>query len=57
MGPLQGVIKLMIGTTPDLSAIQAQADAGVKEASRGLKELQARSAAVTGGSLIAITKC
>ena len=55
MGPLQGVIKLMIGTTPDLSAIQAQADAGVKEASRGLKELQARSAAVTGGSLIAIT--
>ena len=54
MGPLQGVIKLMLGTTPDLSAIQAQADAGVKEASRGLKELQARSAAVTGGSLIAI---
>ena len=54
MGPLQGFVKMVMGVSPDLTAVQKQADNIVKDTSRSMKEIQARSAAITGGALIGI---
>ena len=35
--PLQGVIKLMIGASPDLSQLKIDADRGVGEAAQQIK--------------------
>ena len=41
MGPLQGFVKMVMGVSPDLTAVQKQADNIVKDTSRSMKEIQA----------------
>jgi len=52
--PLQGVVKLMIGASPDLSQLKIEAEQGVADAGMAVKKMQALQASVTGGALIGL---
>ena len=50
--PLQGVVKLMIGASPDLSQLKIDADKGIGEAAQQIKKMTAMHASVAAGALI-----
>jgi TP901 family phage tail tape measure protein len=49
---LQGVVKLMIGASPDLSQLKIDADKGVGEAANQIKKMTAMHASIAAGALI-----
>tara|TARA_B100001250_G_scaffold148226_1_gene127003 strand:+ start:19425 stop:23000 length:3576 start_codon:yes stop_codon:yes gene_type:complete len=52
--PLQGVVKLMIGTTVDVKELKQDVDNNVKGAAQQMKKLHGVAASVTGASLVGI---
>ena len=50
--PLQGVVKLMIGASPDLSQLKIDAEKGIGDAAQQIKRMTAMHASVAAGALI-----
>ena len=50
--PLQGIVKLMIGASPDLSQLKIDAEKGIGDAAQQIKRMTAMHASVAAGALI-----